>query len=61
MPRTMRRMTKACIMGTMEAVTAVIMVLSSVTRPKRRMTRKARMSFTSQSEMLGMPKSCGRC
>ena len=55
MQRRMMRMTKAFIIGTMEAVTAVIMVLRALTRPKRRMTRKARMSLTSQSGKLLKP------
>jgi hypothetical protein len=39
----MKRMRKAFIMGTMDAVRAVIIFLSARSRPKRRMTRKARM------------------
>jgi hypothetical protein len=39
----MKRMRKAFIMGTMEAVRAEIIFLRALRRPKRRMTRKARM------------------
>jgi hypothetical protein len=39
----MKRMRKAFIMGTMEAVRAVTIFLRALRRPKRRMTRKARM------------------
>ena len=53
----MRRITKAFIIGTIDAVTAVIIFLSALTRPNRRMTRKARMSFTSQSGMFEIPIS----
>ncbi len=39
----MKRMRKAFIMGTMEAERAETIFLSALSRPKRRMTRKARM------------------
>ena len=55
MASTMSRMKKAFIIAMMEAVTAVIIVLSALMRPKRRMTRKARMSLTNQSGMLSTP------
>ena len=54
---TMRRMTKAFIMGTMEAVTAVVIFLSVLMRPNRRITRKARISWTSHVGTLVMPTS----
>ncbi len=43
----MTRMAKAFIMGKMDADTAVIVFLSSETRPKSRTTRHARMRRTS--------------
>ena len=42
----MTRMTKAFIMAKMEAETAVIILRSSLTRPKSRITRSARISRT---------------
>ena len=49
----MTRMAKAFIMGKMDADTAVMVFLSSETRPKSRTTRHARMRRTSLPQQGG--------
>ncbi len=58
MLKTMTRMMKAFIMGKSDVVMAVIIFVSSGTRPKSRTILKARISRTSHSGMSsGPPRS----
>ncbi len=57
MLRTIIRIMKAFIIGKSEAVTAAVIFLSWVILPKSRMTRKARMSWTSQLGISSGPRS----